>query len=66
MTDTVFLTVDRDTCVGMGQCELLEPEVFRVDDETSIASVADVALPADRAEAVIESCPSGAISRRPA
>ncbi len=60
----VRLQVDEETCVGMGQCELLEPDVFRVDDDTSIASAADVAVPADRATAVIEACPSGAISVR--
>lgn len=60
---TVRLAVDGTRCVCVGQCELLEPEVFRVDDDEGIAVVVGGGrLPVERAQRVVESCPSGAIS----
>lgn len=56
------LVVDADVCVGIGQCELLEPDVISIGD-SGMAEVADGAtLPLDRARAVVERCPSGAVS----
>ncbi len=63
MTDQIRLVVDADVCVGIGQCEMLEPDVFEYDDEAGLASAKDGAtLPRDRADAVVKACPSGAIS----
>lgn len=63
MSDPVRLSVDRDACFGVGQCELLEPTVFRLDDEEELAEViGDATLPRDRADKVVDRCPSGAIS----
>ncbi|MEM7286705.1 MAG: ferredoxin [Actinomycetota bacterium] len=60
---SVRLTVDRDVCIGVGQCELLEPDVFRLDDDEELAEViGEGALPRDRAEAIVDRCPSGAIA----
>ena len=50
MSGAVHLTVDLDRCIGIGQCEMLEPEVFRLDDEDGISRVADGAT-LDRARA---------------
>ena len=62
MSDQVKLVVDHDVCVGIGQCEMLEPDSFEYDEEAGLATVRDgVMLPADRAHAVIKACPSGAI-----
>jgi len=59
----VRLMVDVDRCIGIGQCELLEPTVFRLDDETAISRVADGAtLDRARAAEVVDGCPSMAIS----
>jgi len=64
MSDAVKLVVDHDVCVGIGQCDMLEPDAFEYDEEAGLATVRDgVTLPADRAEAVIKACPSGAIKR---
>lgn len=61
--DSVRLVVDADVCVGIGQCEALEPEVFEYDEDAGFAAVRDGAtLSPARADAVIRSCPSGAIS----
>ena len=62
MTDTVRLTLDAEKCIGVGQCELLEGDVFRLDDDSGTAAiVGDPVLPRDRAEVVVEKCPSQAI-----
>ncbi len=63
MSDPVRLIVDVDRCIGIGQCELLEPEVFELGDEDAISRVAAGAtLDRVRALAVVEACPSMAIS----
>lgn len=60
------MTVDTDICVGVGQCEMLESEVFHLDDDTGMAVViGPKTLPTDRADAAIEKCPSGAIRKAP-
>jgi ferredoxin len=59
----VRLTVDPERCIGAGQCEMLEPDTFFVDDDTAVASaIGTRSLPQDRAAVVIDRCPSGAIS----
>ena len=61
--DLVPVAVDSERCIGGGQCEMLEPEVFLLDDETAISSViGSGALPRDRAEVVVHRCPGAAIS----
>ena len=59
----VELRVDVDRCIGVGQCELLEPDVFELDDDEGISTVVgERRLPRGRADIVIDRCPSGAIS----
>ncbi|MEM9562205.1 MAG: ferredoxin [Actinomycetota bacterium] len=61
--DLVLMTVDDTRCIGGGQCEMLAPDVFEVDDDTGIAAVVDDGR-LDRADALelIDRCPSGAVS----
>lgn len=60
--ETVELRVDADRCIGVGQCELLEPEVFQLDDDEGISTLVGTRrLPRGRADTVIDRCPSGAI-----
>ena len=62
-TDLVGVAVDSQRCIGGGQCEMLEPEVFVVDDDEAISSViGSGALPRPRAEEVVHRCPGAAIS----
>lgn len=62
MTGTVRLTFDAEKCIGVGQCELLEGDLFQLDDDEGIAVlIGDPVLPADRARVVVEKCPSQAI-----
>ena len=61
--DRVSLIVDEDRCIGIGQCELLEPEVFQCGDEDASSRGVDGAgLPRARALEVADRCPSSAIS----
>ena len=66
MTDPMRLRVDAGLCIGVGQCELLEPEIFRVDDDTGTSTIVSAPiLPSQRAEALVDQCPSGAIQIDP-
>ena len=59
----VQLAIDTDVCIGSGQCEMVEPETFIVDDEAVIARfIGPPELSKSRAELVVERCPSAAIS----
>ncbi len=59
----VVVQVDAEKCIGIGNCEMLEPEVFLLDDDTGLASVVGTgSLPLDRAEKVVAGCPSGSLS----
>ena len=61
--ELVRLQVNENTCIGSGQCEMLEEETFLVDDDTVIAGIIGTGmLPADRAKKVIDTCPTKAIS----
>lgn len=62
--ELVTVDVDGEVCVGIGQCELLEPEMFRVDDDGLAVIIGSGRLPVERAAAVVEACPSGAIRIR--
>ena len=62
MNETVRLTLDAEVCIGVGQCELLAPDVFELDDDEGTARMVggpdvDRAL----AEQVVDKCPSRAI-----
>ncbi len=59
----VTLIVDAEKCIGSGMCEMLEEAIFLIDEDTNVADVIGTGhLPADRAAAVIDRCPAGAIS----
>ena len=59
----VRVAVDQELCIGGGICEMLEPEVFELDDAVVISSViSDGLLPRNRAEAVVDRCPGQAIA----
>lgn len=62
-TDLVNVAINAETCISGGQCEMLEPDVFLIDDDLVIGTViGDGRLPRKRAEEVIDRCPSAAIS----
>ncbi len=57
------VTVDKDTCIGSGNCEATCPEVFEVTGGKSHVKINPV--PQDQEDCVreaIDGCPTGAIS----
>ena len=60
--DRVRMVVDRDTCIGAGQCEMHDEDVFELDDDVLATVVGDGTLPRDRALAAADRCPGRAIS----
>ncbi|MFT4262391.1 MAG: ferredoxin [Nocardioides sp.] len=57
------LTVDRDRCMGSGQCTFYAPNTFDLDD-MSIAIVIDAGGdPADKIQMAIDVCPTRSIER---
>ncbi|MCZ9349440.1 ferredoxin [Streptomyces mutabilis] len=69
--DQAFATggvdVDRDRCVGAGQCVLAAPAVFDQDEDDGLVRVLTATPSASRSNAVrdaVRACPSGAITLR--
>lgn len=60
--DRVRMIVDRDSCIGAGQCEMHDEEVFELDDDVLVTVIGDGTLPRDRATAAADRCPGRAIS----
>ncbi len=61
--ELVRVAVDSERCIGGGQCEMLEPEAFLLDDEEVVSAVIGTGtLPRRRAEVVAHRCPGAAIS----
>jgi ferredoxin len=59
------IDIDRDVCIGSGNCGFEAPGVFTLDDD-GIAVVVDAsAAPEDKVMAAARKCPSKAISVRP-
>ena len=57
--------VDRDVCVGAGQCVLAAPDVFDQSDEDGLSYVLLDPVPAEQAAAVRDAvyrCPARAVS----
>ena len=55
--------LNTELCIGVGNCELLQPDHFRVDDDTAVARlIGDAVLARADAETVVDRCPSGALT----
>lgn len=58
------VSVDKDLCIGSGNCEATCPEVFEVRDEKAHVKVDKVPEDQeDKAQQAIDGCPSGAITK---
>lgn len=56
------VVIDRDQCVGFGDCVKEAPEGFRLDDETVAAFVSPEAVERERLLRACDSCPVDAIT----
>jgi len=53
--------VDRDTCVGVGNCVAIAPSVFRLDNENKAVVLNSESVTEDILLSAAESCPVKAI-----
>lgn len=61
--ELVVVALNAELCIGVGNCELLQPDHFRVDDDTAVAErIGDGVLSRSEAEQVVDRCPSGALT----
>ena len=60
--DRVRMVVDRDVCIGAGQCEMHDENVFELDDDVLATVIGDGTLPRDRSVAAADRSPGRAIS----
>lgn len=60
--DRVKMIVDQESCIGAGQCEMHDDQVFELDDDVIAQVIGDGTLPRDRATAAADRCPGRAIS----
>lgn len=59
-----YLAVDRERCIGAGQCVLTAPELFDQDDEGLVTTRSAADLTADVhgvVDELVQLCPSGAL-----
>ena len=56
------IVIDRDQCVGFGDCVKEAPEGFKLDDETVAVFVAPEAVERDRLLRACDACPVDAIT----
>ena len=62
------VTVDRDRCIGAGNCALIAPSVFDQDPDEAVVVVLDESPPEDSRPAVqeaVDRCPAAVIALRP-
>jgi ferredoxin len=58
----VRITIDRDVCVGSGNCAFWAPGVFDLDDEGTAVVLDPEAADAEHVQAAVRGCPTQAIS----
>ncbi len=56
------IEIDRDRCVGSGNCVFWAPGTFDLDDDGQSVVVDPTGDPDDRIRVAVEGCPSKAIS----
>jgi ferredoxin len=54
--------VDRNLCMGSGQCVWYAPNTFDQDDETIAVVIDPDGDPAEKIQTAVDSCPTRAIS----
>lgn len=58
----IRIEIDRDRCVGSGNCVFWAPATFDLDDDGQSVVVDPTGDPDDRIWVAVEGCPSKAIS----
>ncbi len=61
--ERVTVKLNVELCIGVGNCELLQPDHFTIEEDTGIAELTgDGVMALGSAEEVVDRCPSGALS----
>ena len=58
----VRIEIDRNCCMGSGNCQFWAPGVFKLEDDGIAVVVDPTAAPEDRILSAAEGCPTGAIT----
>jgi ferredoxin len=54
--------IDRDVCIGSGNCLFWAPNTFDLDDDARVVIIDQAGDPEDRIRVAVEGCPSKALS----
>lgn len=57
--------VDRDLCMGSGNCAYRAPDTFDIDDQNLAIVIGDPAADEDRVRHAVDECPTKALSITP-
>jgi ferredoxin len=66
LSESYYIEIDRDVCIGSGVCQSYASATFAIDDETKAAVIDAAGDPEKTVRQAAESCPTGAISIRAA
>lgn len=55
------VVIDREACMGSGNCVYWSPDVFQLDDDGIAAVIGDVAGHEERVRLAMTNCPTSAI-----
>ena len=55
------VSVDRDLCIGVGNCTAIAPEAFELDEENKAVVIHPMTVDEDIVMSAAESCPENAI-----
>ena len=58
---TMKISIDRDACMGSGNCNYWAPAVFDLDDDGIAVVIGDPAGHEERVSLAAENCPTAAI-----
>ena len=61
---TIEIHIDRDKCMGSGNCSYWAPGIFDLDDDGIAVVIADPTGHEDRVELAAQHCPTAAITVR--
>jgi len=55
------IRINKDICIRCGTCAAMYPNYFKIKDDGEVTEIEEVEVPEEEKQAVVETCPSGAI-----
>jgi len=59
---TLHIEINREACMGSGNCQFWAPGVFEIDDDGIAVVVDPTAAPEDKIVLAVDGCPTKAIT----